>query len=66
MSAKRKGDGCRVLLEKEQAKLVAELVTKLKADFCKVDISKLAEPDRSDLLSEVCGAGVWQHRRDIL
>ena len=41
MSAKRKGDVCRVLLEKEQAKLVAELVTKLKADFCKVDSSKL-------------------------
>ena len=41
VSTKRKSDVCRVLLEKEQAKLVAELVTKLKADFCKVDSSKL-------------------------
>ena len=41
MSAKRKGDVCRVLLEKEQANLVSGLVEKLKADYCKVDISKL-------------------------
>ena len=41
MSAKRKGDVCRVLLEKEQANLVSGLVEKLKADYCKVDSSKL-------------------------
>ena len=41
MSAKQKATVCRVLLNKEQANLVAELVKKLKADFCKVDSSKL-------------------------
>ena len=41
MSAKQKATVCRVLLDKEQASLIAELVTKLKADFCKVDSSKL-------------------------
>ena len=41
MSAKRKGEVCRVLLDKEQVSLVAELVTKLRADHCKVDSSKL-------------------------
>ena len=41
MSAKQKATVCRVLLDKEQANLIAELVTKLKSDFCKVDSSKL-------------------------
>ena len=41
MSAKQKATVCRVLLDKEQTNLVAELVKKLKADFCKVDSSKL-------------------------
>ena len=41
MSAKCKGDVCRVLLEKEQASLVIELVAKLRGDRCKVDNSKL-------------------------
>ena len=41
VSAKRKGDVRRVLLEKEQSNLVSGLVEKLKADYCKVDISKL-------------------------
>ena len=41
MSAKRKGDVCRVLLEKEQASLVSGLVAKLRGDHCKVDSSKL-------------------------
>ncbi len=41
MSAKRKGDVCRVLLDKEQASLVSELVAKLRGDYCKVDSSKL-------------------------
>ena len=40
MSTKQK-QVCRVLLDKEQASLVAELVTRLKADSCKVDSSKL-------------------------
>ena len=42
MSAKRKGDVCRVLLEKEQASLVSGMVAKLRGDHCKVDSSKLA------------------------
>ena len=41
MSAKRKCEVCRVLLDKEQASLIAELVTRLKDDSCKVDGSKL-------------------------
>ena len=41
MSAKRKGDVCRVLLEREQANLVSGLVTKLRGDHCKADSSKL-------------------------
>ena len=41
MSAKQKATVCRVLLDREQASLIAELVTKLKSDFCKVDSSKL-------------------------
>ena len=41
MSAKQKATVCRVLLDREQASLIAELVSKLKADFCKVDSSKL-------------------------
>ena len=41
MSAKRKGDVCRVLLDKEQTSLIAELVAKLRGDYCKVDSSKL-------------------------
>ena len=40
MSAKQK-QVCRVLLEKEQASLVIELVAKLRGDYCKVDSSKL-------------------------
>ena len=40
MSTKQK-QGCRVLLDKDQASLIAELVTRLKADSCKVDSSKL-------------------------
>ena len=40
MSAKQK-QVCRVLLEKEQASLVSELLTKLRGDYCKVDSSKL-------------------------
>lgn len=42
MSTKQKGDVCRVLLEKEQANLVAGLVAKLREDYCKVDSSKIA------------------------
>ena len=41
MNEKQKATVCRVLLDKEQANLIAELVTKLKSDFCKVDSSKL-------------------------
>ena len=40
MSTKQK-QVCRVLLEKEQASLVIELVAKLRGDYCKVDSSKL-------------------------
>ncbi len=41
MRAGKKSTVCRVLLDQEQASLVAELVTKLKADYCKLDSSKL-------------------------
>ena len=41
MRVEKKGAVCRVLLDKEQVNLIAELVKKLKADFCKVDSSKL-------------------------
>ena len=41
MSAKQKATVCRVLLNKEQANLVSELVAKLRGDYCKVDSSKL-------------------------
>ena len=41
MNEKQKATVCRVLLDKEQANLVAELVTKLRGDYCKIDSSKL-------------------------
>lgn len=40
MSTKQK-EVCRVVLEKDQASLVAELIVKLRGDYCKVDSSKL-------------------------
>lgn len=40
MSTKPK-EVCRVVLEKEQAGLVAELIAKLRDNYCKVDSSKL-------------------------
>ncbi len=42
MSAKQKSEVRRVLLGREQASLVAELVAKLRSNYCKVDSSKLA------------------------
>ena len=41
MNEKQKATVCRVLLGKDQANLVSELVVKLRGDYCKVDSSKL-------------------------